>query len=227
MRKPGGVYYTPQWVVEEIVRLTIDPLIEGKNPRALEEFRVLDPACGSGSFLLAAFARLIRHYEDYYTQHPTVDRRLHLRDEQGVRRLTSEGKARVLHRHIYGVDVDPAAVEVTMLSLYLKSLESDSPEYVRAQMQLGGAILPSLERNIRVGNSLVSTDFYAQGRLDELSDYEEHRLRPFKWDSDREGFGSILRDGGFDVVLGNPPYFNVDASYGANHPVPAYLCPWP
>lgn len=223
VRKAGGVYYTPQWVVEEIVRLTIDPLIDGKNPRALEEFRVLDPACGSGSFLLAALARLIRHYEDYYTQHPTVDRRLHVRDEQGVSRLTSEGKTRILHRHIYGVDVDPAAVEVTMLSLYLKSLESDSPEYVRAQMQLGGAILPSLERNIRVGNSLVSTDFYSQGRLDELSDYEEHRLRPFRWDSDREGFGSILRDGGFDVVLGNPPYFNVDASYGANHPVPAYL----
>jgi hypothetical protein len=110
-----------------------------------------------------------------------------------------------------------------MLSLYLKSLESDSPAYVREQMQLGGAILPSLERNIRVGNSLVSTDFYAQGRLEELTDYEEHRLRPFKWDSDREGFASILRGGGFDVVLGNPPYFNIDSTYGAHHPIPDYL----
>jgi hypothetical protein len=61
IRKAGGVYYTPQWVVDEIVRLTIDPLIEGHAPRALENFRVLDPACGSGSFLLTAFGRLIRH----------------------------------------------------------------------------------------------------------------------------------------------------------------------
>ena len=74
-----------------------------------------------------------------------------------------------------------------------------------------------------MGNSLVSTDFYAQEQLGDLDEYEEHRLRPFKWDSDQEGFGPIFRDGGFDVVIGNPPYFNVDATYGAGHPVPAYL----
>lgn len=75
VRRAGGVYYTPQWVVEEIVRLTIDPLIDGKAPRALRDFRILDPACGSGSFLLGAYSRLIRHCEDYYTAHPTVDSR--------------------------------------------------------------------------------------------------------------------------------------------------------
>jgi hypothetical protein len=223
VRKAGGVYYTPQWVVNEIVRQAIDPLIEGKAPNALRGFRVLDPACGSGSFLLAAYGRLTHHYEDYYSVHPTVDRRLHTDADGGRRRLTSEGKARVLRNHIFGVDVDPAAVGVTMMSLYLKSLEAESAEYLHAQMQLGGAILPSLESNLRVGNSLVSTDFYAQRRLGQLDPYEEHRLRPFKWDSDREGFGRILREGGFDVVIGNPPYFNIDATYGARHPVPRYL----
>lgn len=206
-----------------IVRLTIDPLIAGKRPAQLKKFRVLDPACGSGSFLLGAFTRLIRHFEEYYTAHPTVDRKLHFEDAHGVQRLTTAAKAQVLRSSIFGVDVDPAAVEVTTMSLYLKSLESDAPEYVRSQMQLTGAILPTLTENIRCGNSLVSTDYYQQTDLGQLDAFEEHRLRPFKWDSDREGFGKVLADGGFDVVIGNPPYFNVDATYGAKHPVPAYL----
>ena len=223
VRKAGGVYYTPQWVVDEVVRRTIDPLIAGLRPRDLAKFRILDPACGSGSFLLGAFGRLIQHFEEYYTAHPTVDRRLHFTDEQGIERLTAAAKAGALSNSIFGVDVDPAAAEVTTMSLYLKSLESDAPEYVRTQMSFSGAILPSLAENIRVGNSLVSTDFYAQAQLGELDDYEEHRLRPFKWESRNEGFGRVLADGGFDVVIGNPPYFNIDSSYGAGHPVPAYL----
>jgi len=223
VRKAGGVYYTPQWVVDEIVRLTIDPLIAGKRPAELTDFRVLDPACGSGSFLLGAYARLIRHHEEYYTAHPTVDRKLHFKDERGLERLTTAAKTLLLRNSIYGVDVDPAAVEVTTMSLYLKSLESDAPEYVRSQMQLTGAILPNLTENIRCGNSLVSTDYYQQAELGQLDAFEEHRLRPFKWNSDKEGFGKVLADGGFDAVIGNPPYFNVDATYGAKHPVPAYL----
>lgn len=223
VRKAGGVYYTPQWVVDEIVRSTIDPLIARKRPAQLQNFRILDPACGSGSFLLGAYDRLIHHFEEYYTNNPTVDRRLHFRDEQGVERLTAAAKARLLKNSIFGVDVDPAAVEVTTMSLYLKSLEGGSPELLRGQMQLTGAILPSLTANIRCGNSLVSTDFYKQQRLTQLDAFEEHRLRPFKWDDEQEGFGKVLADGGFDVVIGNPPYFSIDAQYGVGHPVPAYL----
>lgn len=223
VRKAGGVYYTPQWIVDEIIRLTIDPLISGRRPAQLRKFRVLDPACGSGSFLLGAYERLIRHSEEYYARHPTVDRKLHFEDERGQRRLTTAAKAQLLRNSIFGVDVDPAAVEVTTMSLYLKSLESEAPEFVRSQMQLTGAILPTLTQNIRCGNSLVSTDYYQQANLGQLDAFEEHRLRPFKWDSVQEGFGSILTDGGFDVVIGNPPYFSVDATYGAKHAVPSYL----
>lgn len=223
VRKAGGVYYTPQWVVDEIVRSTIDPLIARKRPAQLERFRVLDLACGSGSFLLGAYDRLIRHFEEYYTSNPTVDRRFHFTDEQGVERLTAAAKAKLLRNSIFGVDVDPAAVEVTTMSLYLKSLEGGSPELVRGQMQLTGAILPSLVENIRCGNSLVSTDYYVQQGVEQLDAFEEHRLRPFRWDDRVEGFGNVLDDGGFDVVIGNPPYFSVDAQYGVGHPVPAYL----
>ncbi len=223
VRKAGGVYYTPQWVVDEIIRSTIDPLIARKRPAQLEKFRILDPACGSGSFLLAAYDRLIHHFEEYYTNNPTVDRRKHFADEQAVERLTAAAKGQLLRNSIFGVDVDPAAVEVTTMSLYLKSLEGGSPELLRGQMQLTGAILPSLVANIRSGNSLVSTDFYQQQQIGQLDAFEEHRLNPFKWDDPEEGFGEVLADGGFDVVIGNPPYFSIDAQYGVGHPVPAYL----
>ena len=93
-----------------------------------------------------------------------------------MRRLTADAKAKLLRNSILGVDVDPAAAEVTTMSLYLKSLESDAPEYVRTQMSLSGAILPSLSENIRVGNSLVSTDFYSQAELGQLDAFEEHRF---------------------------------------------------
>lgn len=136
--------------------------------------------------------------------------------------MTAEGKARLLRRCIFGVDVDPAAVEVTQLSLYLRSLETDAPELLRTQMRFGAALLPSLEANIRCGNSLVGTDFYAQQQL-ELDAEQEHRLRPFDWRSREHGFGEVFAEGGFSAVIGNPPYFNVDATYGANHPVPRYL----
>lgn len=109
------------------------------------------------------------------------------------------------------------------MSLYLKSLEAESPALVRTQMRFGHALLPSLRDNIRVGNSLVSTDFYAQSAMNTLDDYEEHRLRPFKWESETEGFGTVLEAGGFDAVIGNPPYFSVDGTYGVGHAVPAYL----
>jgi type I restriction-modification system DNA methylase subunit len=223
VRKAGGVYYTPQWVVEQIIRWTIDPLLAKLRPAQLATFRVLDPACGSGSFLLAVFERLVRHCEHYYTAHPTVERQQHLEDEQGLRRLTSAAKAKLLKNCIYGVDVDPAAVEVTTMSLYLKSLESDAPEHIRSQMQFTGAILPLLTDNIKCGNSLVSTDFYQQTGLSGLDPFEEHRLRPFKWESVDDGFGIVLGEGGFDAIVGNPPYYNVDITYGANHPVPQYL----
>lgn len=128
--------------------------------------------------------------------------------------MTAEGKARLLRRCVFGVDVDPAAVEVTQLSLYLRSLETDAPELLRTQMRFGAALLPSLEANIRCGNSLVGTDFYAQQQL-ELDAEQEHRLRPFDWRSREHGFGEVFAEGGFSAVIGNPPYFNVEATYGA------------
>ncbi len=70
VRKAGGVYYTPQYVVDYIVKNTVGKLIEGKTPKQIENLRILDPACGSGSFLIGAFQCLIDHHTRYLAEHP-------------------------------------------------------------------------------------------------------------------------------------------------------------
>jgi hypothetical protein len=112
VRHSGGVYYTPQWVVQRIVAEALDPLLEGRKPRALTELRILDPACGSGSFLLGALDHLIAWLEDYYTQHPDEDRDRHSADVEGRRRLTIDAKRDLVTRCLFGVDIDPQAVGV-------------------------------------------------------------------------------------------------------------------
>jgi hypothetical protein len=224
VRKAGGVYYTPQWVVEEIVHLVLDPLISGRPPRQMSQIRILDPACGSGSFLLSAFGRLIREYEAYYTAHPTVSPRDHYSDGAGRRRLHTRAKAQILVDNIYGIDVDPQAVEVTMMSLYLKVLEGESDASLRNEQLdlLKVAVLPPLDRNVVCGNTLVTAQGF-QHSLVELDDDMQRRLNPFDWDDPRHGLGKVLEEGGFDAVIGNPPYFSVDATYGRHHPMMAYL----
>lgn len=224
VRKSGGVYYTPQWIADEMIHLTLDPLLADKTLDEIRDLKILDPACGSGSFLIRAFERMIRFYEEFFTRNPKTDPELHYRNATGTESLTEEAKAQVLTRHIFGVDVDAAAVEVTMMSLYLKSLETESPEFVREEIDRQGSILPTLTDNIKHGNSIVSTDFYGRPEsFRQLSPYEEHRLQPFRWDDPDNGFGRVLSEGGFDVVIGNPPYFNVDATYGAGHPLLDYM----
>ena len=95
------------------------------------------------------------------------------------------------------MDLDPQAVEVTMMNLYLKALE-DERDLPQKQH-----LLPELGRNIRCGNSLIAPDIADE---QELSPEELDRLKPFDWRSQTDGFGDILKSGGFQTVLGNPPY---------------------
>jgi hypothetical protein len=209
VRHAGGVYYTPSWVVSEIVNSCVAPLLEGRTPRTAENLRIVDPACGSGSFLLGAFDYLIEWHERYYTEHPDVDRDRHYQTEDGGRRLTSDAKAGIAERNLYGVDVDPQAVEVAQMSLYLKMLETDTGTTLLERPRLfPGPFLPRLNNNIRSGNSLLAPDDVPRQML--LDDDLRHRINPFDWYDDRRGLGSIFNErGGFDAVIGNPPYTRV------------------
>ncbi len=203
VRKAGGVYYTPKYIVDYIVDNTVGKLIEGKTPEQIAEIKILDPACGSGSFLLGAYQKLIDYHIKYYTAHPAEAGRSTLFPDliiepDGSHRLSITKKAEILQNNIFGVDIDPQAVEVSMMSLYIKALEGERT------LPQNKELLPSLANNVKCGNSLIGYDFFEQQTL--IEDEERERINPFDWDSRKAGFGDIMEKGGFDCVVGNPPY---------------------
>ncbi|MBF8250790.1 MAG: eco57IR: type IIS restriction enzyme Eco57I [Deltaproteobacteria bacterium] len=197
VKKAGGVYYTPQYIVEYIVKNTVgrllgdtvdgsvgaalsgrpdlEPLQTGQphrvaptniTPKDVSKIRILDPACGSGSFLIGAYQYLLDWHLKWYRENDTEK---HARGKTPAVylgtgkewRLTTQEKKRILLNNIYGVDIDRQAVEVTKLSLLLKLLENENEETVGKTMALfQERVLPSLENNIKCGNSLIGPDFY-------------------------------------------------------------------
>jgi hypothetical protein len=236
VRKAGGVYYTPRYIVDYIVRETVGKAIEGKSPKQIEKIRILDPACGSGSFLIGAFQYLIDYHVKWYLAHPEQEvrhahpsldfmREVHT-EPDGAKRLSVYRKAKILRNNLFGVDIDPQAVEITMMSLYLKALEGE-----KSQLPPKQHILPELKYNIQCGNSLIGPDIYDQGVL--FAEDERDRINAFDWsavapvsppaigDEDiaatktnrrsqsgaaAPSIGQVMRSGGFDCVIGNPPY---------------------
>jgi type I restriction-modification system DNA methylase subunit len=202
VRKAGGVYYTPQYIVDYIVANTVGKLLEGKTPEQAASLKIVDPACGSGSFLLGAYQYLLDWHERWYEEHdperwargtgaPLMP------SPVGRYRLTTKKRKEILVNNIHGVDIDPQAVEVTKLSLLLKVLEEES-----GQLSLGfERALPDLGRNIQCGNSLIGEDYF-EGQL-VVDEAERRRVNPFDW---RSAFPQVFAKGGFDAVIGNPPY---------------------
>jgi hypothetical protein len=221
-RKRDGVYYTPEPVVNYLVEQTLGPwfadakmacgypLPEEGAPTAaaatayverLRAIRIVDPACGSGAFLISAFRRLL------------TERIVAARDIERARRGTPGAIdeapliADILRDNIYGVDINPASIEIAKLALWLHSARATAP-------------LSSLEHTIRIGNSLVGEDFWV-GR--QRTDEAEERVRSFDWCAAFPEIWSADRDGGFDIVLGNPPYVKLQNLMKVDPDVVAYL----
>jgi hypothetical protein len=110
VRKAGGVFYTPQFIVDYIVKNTLGKLLESKTPKEISEIRIVDPACGSGSFLLGAYQFLLDFYRSWYLENslPSKGRREQPLTPEGY--LTTAEKKRILTSHIFGVDIDLNAV---------------------------------------------------------------------------------------------------------------------
>ena len=166
-RRSQGIYYTPQWVVDYLVAQTVGRFIQEhpNRPDAIHDIRVLDMACGSGSFLIRAYSELL----DFHGQG---------RPPEWV---FSDERLSILRNSIFGVDLDPQAVEIARLNLLLRALRERQR-------------LPELRENIKRGNSLISE-----------GEPEKH---PFDWDRE---FPLIMKEGGFDVVIGNPPYVRIQS----------------
>ncbi len=207
VKKAGGVYYTPTYVVDYIVQNTVGKLLEGKNPKQASKLHILDPACGSGSFLLGAYQFIMNWHRDFYLKEGADKYRRELHQTQGGDwHLTTIEKKRILLNNIYGVDIDSQAIEVTKLSLLLKVLEGENEQTIGTNLRLfHERALPDLGNNIKCGNSLIASDFYRNEQMLLLDQDEQFRINVFDWDG-KDGFPQILRSGGFDAVIGNPPY---------------------
>jgi len=200
-RKRDGVYYTPEWVVERIVEETLGARIgelkhecgwpENDLPSkaALQAFQerlqtitVVDPACGSGAFLIASLRQLLREWHALQEVRRQITKEKPRRDVDALMRD-------ILRANIYGVDINPAAIEIAQLALWLHTARSDKP-------------LSSLDRTIRDGNSLIDGNFYkGVANLAFYTADERERIHTFDWENQFAETG-----GKFDVVVGNPPY---------------------
>ncbi len=169
-RKEQGIYYTPGYIVDYIVKNALGPVLDKcKTIEDIKRVKVLDPACGSGSFLIKVFGVIFEKYKEL--------------DFCGPEDLL---KIQILQENIYGVDLDQQAVEITRLNLLINALTKREK-------------LPFLN-NIKNGNSLVS------GTDEDLKEYFGANFKdkkPFNW---QEQFPQVFKQGGFDVVIGNPPY---------------------
>ncbi len=211
VKKAGGIFYTPSYIVRYIVKNTVEKLIKGKSPKKIEKIRILDPACGSGSFLLGAYSYLLDYHLNYYIKNdPKKFKKDVFQFKENQWLLTSERKKKILLNNIYGVDIDSQAVEVTKLSLLLKVLENETKESVEQQLKLvQERILPDLDDNIRCGNSLIGPEFYHDIQLTLTDTDKTRRINIFNWSDSIKGFGQIMKEGGFDMVIGNPPYVQI------------------
>ena len=178
-RKKMGIYYTPSYIVDYIVKNTVGEYIKDKSIDETLKVNIVDPACGSGSFLIRAFDEVCNHIEELLKKgEKSKDYNL-FKEYKG--KLSFAEKVTILTNCIYGVDLDEKAVELARLNLMLKVLDDEGSETKSVK-------LPHLS-NVKRGNSLIDD-----------SKISNHA---FKWEAQ---FLDVFKQGGFDVVIGNPPY---------------------
>lgn len=202
-----GAVNTPKNITDIIVEETLHPLYANKAPEEVAQYCIADICCGSGNFLLSAFEYIVNYHIKYYQSHDVenAERRGDIYQLAGRENyiLSYEKKRDILKNNIFGVDIDPLAVEVSKFSLLLKVLENSSLEEVEAYHQrTHHRILPNLDENIKNGNSLVDMSYTCF----DGSVYQDitlmNKLKMFDWNAE---FGNKK----FDAIIGNPPYIRV------------------
>jgi type I restriction-modification system DNA methylase subunit len=303
-RKAQGSYYTPEYIVRYIVEQTLgrylyatysgrpdgEP-ISGEQPKRLEDIdgsdgrqplRILDPACGSGSFLMNAYHLLEEFYESEIRR--TIEEQKQRHDElfsQGLVGLDlqvqlstykhrldrlKDYKNQILERHLYGVDLDPQAAELAAVNLMLRAMTRNVrlPLILNQNVKIGNSLLSGMPvkggaaiesfaaelaelRRVRLAQQGVAQDsghpFELQGQFERLAQQVNSALnegltnyfgdavsakRPFNWVVEfPEVFvdenGKLREGGGFTMIIGNPPYLNVDETWGQHSADAAYV----
>ncbi|MHB8528100.1 MAG: Eco57I restriction-modification methylase domain-containing protein [Caulobacteraceae bacterium] len=193
-KKREGVVYTPDMVTRFVVERTVGRSLDERREAlwrehgmegepsparqiafwrsyldALRDFTIVDPACGSGAFLVAAFDEMARRYRDAVTALEGLDIEIDF-----------DVFDQIVTRNLHGVDLNAESVEITRLSLWLKTARREHR-------------LQNLEATVKDGDSLIADAAFTP--------------RPFDWPA---SFPEVFAAGGFDVVIGNPPYVRME-----------------
>ena len=210
IRKAGGVFYTPKYVVDYTIENSVGKLIKGKTPKEIDNLNFADIACGSGSFLIGVYEYILDYHKEYYQNKLKDKTEIDGRSDDfgnvdfkdSAWRITLKRKQEILLNCIYGVDLDQQAVEVTQLSLFLKLLEEESLSST-LQTSMFSKVLPDLTRNIICGNSLIDWD------IEDFEGFEDSMITSINPFNFSQAFPSIMQKGGFDAIVGNPPWVDI------------------
>jgi len=200
-QKESGIFYTERYITNFMLTQILSPFLKDKNPHNILNLRIADISCGSGSFLISVFKNLIFWLEHVCQEKDEWREEFLERNKDGSWKLQLQKKIDILSNCIYGIDIDPEAVNVTRFSLYLQALEGETSKTVKELWnKKQKPILPVLDRNIQCGNSLVRYEIVEEF----LPNTKERKtINPFNLE---ESFNEIFQEGGFNIIVGNPPY---------------------
>lgn len=203
----NGVVPTPKRIVKQIVSETLDNLYAESTFKDSLEFRIADICCGSGTFLLSVFDYILHYREAYYLAQEEVENDCLTELSEGQFSLSLSEKHSILTDNVFGVDINPYAVEVAHFSLLLRLIENENAVTIQSFLDsTGQKVLPNLDDNIKCGNSLLDDDYFDFNKDAEDNDELLFKINPFNWEDE---FPFLEDTNGFNAIVGNPPYVRI------------------
>ena len=220
-RKSNGAVTTPEHIVQNTINCTITPnFLQLLTNEQILNLKILDPACGSGVFLVSIYDYLATQIESNIKEQKDTLPDQYLYKRNGKIGLNLEGRKLIVNRCLHGVDINQECVEVAKLSLSLKVIDGYEPIDFGNAGLYGSQILHGVGANVKCGNSLVEPDILK--RIPTITNNLEELAVTNAFDY-RTAFCDVFSRGGFDYVIGNPPYVEVK-NYNAALPcMSAYI----